>query len=381
METNSVAAGFPAYTRGRWETDQAAKWANPVYVLSTHLKNSIFTRGAGGRGRVPAMTRTHFAHLQPRDLTALLQRIKEAEVAMARLIRRWPLLHNHCFSNAALIYVLSESLTVSTKANSPRLSLTKVTASNRSLHFRPRGPKLPNSPTRSDFGQGGNVSDSDSEANKSRNQKKREARRAVQWGMELASFSPPQIKRIIKVASLEKGVFDALMLVKRLGPDVREGKRRQYNYIGKLLRDVEPELMDALIYSTKDGDWSRLQGFSGLEEKIVGDKNEGSEESEYEVEEEVSHEYIDVATRWFDGLINRDVKVTNEVYALSSVDLDRQELRKLVRRVHAVQERKGVTEENEQEVDTAITGAKKSLTRFLRGLAKQMASEASHIDL
>ena len=49
---------------------------------------------------------------------------------------------------------------------------------------------------------------------KSRNALKREARRAVQWGMDLAKFPPPQIKRILRAASLETEVFDALMLVK-----------------------------------------------------------------------------------------------------------------------------------------------------------------------
>jgi hypothetical protein len=33
---------------------------------------------------------------------------------------------------------------------------------------------------------------------RSRNEKKRDARRAVQWGMELAKFSTPQIKRILR---------------------------------------------------------------------------------------------------------------------------------------------------------------------------------------
>ena len=56
---------------------------------------------------------------------------------------------------------------------------------------------------------------------------------------------------------------------------------------GKLLREVEPELMDVLIHCTKDGDWSRLRDFPGLEETIVGDDNEECEESEYESEEEV----------------------------------------------------------------------------------------------
>jgi hypothetical protein len=33
---------------------------------------------------------------------------------------------------------------------------------------------------------------------KSRNELKREAKRAVKWGMDLSSFNPPQIKRILR---------------------------------------------------------------------------------------------------------------------------------------------------------------------------------------
>jgi len=36
---------------------------------------------------------------------------------------------------------------------------------------------------------------------KSRNDMKREARQAVRWGMDLASFSTPQIKLILKFSS------------------------------------------------------------------------------------------------------------------------------------------------------------------------------------
>lgn len=36
---------------------------------------------------------------------------------------------------------------------------------------------------------------------KSRNQQKREARRAVAWGMDLAKFSPAQIKRILRYSA------------------------------------------------------------------------------------------------------------------------------------------------------------------------------------
>lgn len=35
-------------------------------------------------------------------------------------------------------------------------------------------------------------------------------------------------------------------------------------------------------------------------------------------------DYHDIATRWFDGLVNKDASITNEIYSLSSVDFDRQ---------------------------------------------------------
>lgn len=37
-----------------------------------------------------------------------------------------------------------------------------------------------------------------------------------------------------------------------------------------------------------------------------------------------SYEYINIASRWVDGLLNKDVEITNEVYAVQGVDFDRQ---------------------------------------------------------
>ena len=54
--------------------------------------------------------------------------------------------------------------------------------------------------------------------------------------------------------------------------------------LGKLLRDVQPDLMDGLIKATKDGDQSRLQALSGS--MVVGKDDEEAEETEYEEEEE-----------------------------------------------------------------------------------------------
>ncbi|KAK3142955.1 hypothetical protein QOZ80_4BG0354960 [Eleusine coracana subsp. coracana] len=196
---------------------------------------------------------------------------------------------------------------------------------------------------------------------KSRNELKREARRAVQWGMELAKFSPPQIKRILRAASLEREVFDALMIVKRFGRDVREGRRRQYNYIGSLLRSAQPELMDTLIQASKDGDDSKLQDLLHEDTLLVEDLPE---------EEESNEECMKIADRWFEGLLCKDISVTNEVYAVHNVEIDRQELRKLVRRVHMLQESMQ-NKDGFEESNTKLSRAKKLLLRFLRSLAKE----------
>lgn len=37
-----------------------------------------------------------------------------------------------------------------------------------------------------------------------------------------------------------------------------------------------------------------------------------------------SLESANIANRWFDGLISKDIEITNEVYSVNSVDFDRQ---------------------------------------------------------
>jgi hypothetical protein len=62
---------------------------------------------------------------------------------------------------------------------------------------RPRGTLRPVAPLPSSDDE--DSADADAASfGRSRNEKKREARRAVQWGMELAKFSTPQIKRIVR---------------------------------------------------------------------------------------------------------------------------------------------------------------------------------------
>ncbi|XP_047980489.1 UPF0307 protein plu4061 [Salvia hispanica] len=238
----------------------------------------------------------------------------------------------------------------------------------RQFHSRARALKLRDSPPFSDANDSGDELSDGGDVKKSRNERKREARRAVRWGMDLANFSPSQIKRIVRVAELEQEVFEAIMVVKRLGSDVREGKRRQYNYIGKLLRGVEVELMDGLIQAIKDGDLTKFQELSGAELAIDNDEVSEEEVSEEEEEEE-DYTNMAVVTRWFDGLVNKDLDITNEIYSLREVDFDRQELRQLVRKVQSA------SAQNAEERVEADTNARRSLTRFLRGLADQLPDE------
>ncbi|KAL0438409.1 UNVERIFIED_CONTAM: hypothetical protein Slati_2323900 [Sesamum latifolium] len=238
------------------------------------------------------------------------------------------------------------------------------TTSYREVHFSSRALKLRDFPAPSDVNESDDESSSESiGTKKSRNERKRAAQRAVRWGMELASFSPPQIKRILRVAALEQEVFDALMLVKRLGRDVREGKRRQFNYIGRLLREVEPELMDGLIQATKDGDQCKFQDLSGTETLVVDNEEEEKKKLQRRMKK-----------RWYDGLINKDISITNEIYSLQEVEFDRQELRQLVRKVQSTLQLEASLEENGKP-DAAAASARTSLTRFLRGLAKQLPAE------
>lgn len=61
------------------------------------------------------------------------------------------------------------------------------------------------------------------------------------------------------------------------------------------------------------------------------------------------------------------------MFPITHVSVIWQELRKLVRRVHSVEEHKVAEEQNKGEIDAAVVGAKRSLTRFLRALAKQIS--------
>ncbi|CAH9120576.1 unnamed protein product [Cuscuta epithymum] len=248
-------------------------------------------------------------------------------------------------------------------------------SSCRHLSFRSGAFRMPDVPVPMESSESDSDSDGGSDkVKKSRNAKKREAQRAVRWGIELAKFSPSQIKRILRVTAVKDDVYDELMLVKRFGRDVREGKRRQFSHIGKLLRDAEPELMDGLIKATSNGDQKQIEALCSSRTQNIED--EEADETEYEESDDDDYdddddENIELADRWFDGLVNKNIEISNEIYSLREAEFDRQELRNLVRNVQSIEPPK-INEGKESEMDMRFLKAKMSLTRFLRRIAKQV---------
>ncbi|PIA57306.1 hypothetical protein AQUCO_00600207v1 [Aquilegia coerulea] len=79
--------------------------------------------------------------------------------------------------------------------------------------------------------------------------------------------------------------------------------------------------MDDLIQASKDGDQSKLQELSGTGACII---EEDEEEEETECEDDEEGNLTAIASRWFDGLIDKDSDITNEVYSIHNVEFDRQ---------------------------------------------------------
>lgn len=63
--------------------------------------------------------------------------------------------------------------------------------------------------------------------------------------------------------------------------------------LGRLLRDVEPELMDGLIEATKDGDQNKFQALSGSITWTTEDENDDEvDETECEDDDDDDNEEV-----------------------------------------------------------------------------------------
>ncbi|KAG8488909.1 hypothetical protein CXB51_016857 [Gossypium anomalum] len=139
--------------------------------------------------------------------------------------------------------------------------------------------------------------------------------------MDLASFSIPQIKHILKASSLEQDVFDALMLVKYFaGKYVIVDKGLMFERENEGRSIILPELMETLIQATKVGDQKTLQALAGSKTQIIEEDDDDDDQFEYSA----IQEFVNTTNRLFYGLITKDIQITNEVFSVSSVDFDRQ---------------------------------------------------------
>ncbi|KAG0592927.1 hypothetical protein M758_1G282500 [Ceratodon purpureus] len=203
----------------------------------------------------------------------------------------------------------------------------------------------------------------DYEERDSKGQSKRKSLRALKWGTQLATLSPSQLRQAIRWASLDEEVYEAVMLVKSMGVNVKNGKRRQFNYIGGLLRDADPVLMEQVLTACQDGDLSGLMArmhtkSESSEDEI--DENDASEKTEYHPEEEK------VARQWLQGLLDGDEAANYDVFSSTSdVYFDRQELKKLLRMAKGTQDLKPIDRSVE------ATKAHDALFDFLYNLAQQ----------
>ncbi|KAG9149018.1 hypothetical protein Leryth_010623 [Lithospermum erythrorhizon] len=245
-----------------------------------------------------------------------------------------PRRHHRLLSAATITHLLKPQPPTPTTTTYPHSSrkYTQSSSLHRYPHFNLNALRLRDSPPP----EISELSDDEDESSRSRNEKKRVARRA------------------------------------KLG---REAKRRQYNLIGKFLRDVDPELMDSLLVATLEGDKKKFEKLFGLGSWDIKEDEDDAHDIESEDDEEDSQYHNDMVERWCAGLTNKDIGITNEVYSLHEIEFDRQELRRLVRRVHSLQENQISSEEKAEEADAKNLRARRSLTRFLRNIAKQIPDD------
>lgn len=198
---------------------------------------------------------------------------------------------------------------------------------------------------------------------KSKNQKKREALRGVDWAIEFSSFSDSQLRRAIRWGNLQEEVFDAVSLVKRIGRHGKHARRRQLNLIGGMLRTVDPELMEAVIKAIKDGDVNGLFNKSS----DFGDADDPVQQENFSSEEDSGDEdhVKNTVERWLQGLLSGDSDVLAEVYSIRSADFNRQELGKLVRDASESQN-SSPRKESEEDSEEGLDGVPISAAQFDR---------------
>lgn len=121
---------------------------------------------------------------------------QRAMVRAMKALLNWPRWHHHVCSRAVMIRFLHSPLPFSPASFCRRPPFSSTPLASRHLSSGAGAIRLRDVPVPPESSESG--SEFDTPLKKSRNEKKREAQRCVRWGMELAKFQPPQIKRILR---------------------------------------------------------------------------------------------------------------------------------------------------------------------------------------
>eukprot|EP00897_Mesotaenium_endlicherianum_P002111 jgi/Mesen1/1928/ME000146S01012 len=191
------------------------------------------------------------------------------------------------------------------------------------------------------------------------NRRKRVAKRAKDWGLELIDLGPKELQHAARYADLSEEVVDAVKLAKMLGRGGKNGWRRQISYVGGLLRSADHDLLESAVKSARDGGLGGFMPPAGasmttLEASSMGaDGTDDEEEDDDDDEEEEEQDFQGApsssstsssssalsssrgrqleARKWMQGLLAGDKHISELVYALNDPLFDRQQLRRLVR--------------------------------------------------
>ncbi|MGD8926793.1 MAG: ribosome biogenesis factor YjgA [Thioalkalispiraceae bacterium] len=108
---------------------------------------------------------------------------------------------------------------------------------------------------------------------KSKAQQKRDAEAAQALGAELVKLTVTQLDTLFDKLELPDALHEALLLCRSI--KAREGHRRQLQYIGKLMRDIDPVPIQQLLAQFKRGGQvatAQLHLIEGWRDRLLSDE-------------------------------------------------------------------------------------------------------------
>jgi len=163
---------------------------------------------------------------------------------------------------------------------------------------------------------------------KSRTQKKNEVKALQKLGEQLVMLSANQLKSIPLPEKLLNAVNDAREIPQH------EAKRRQMQYIGKLMRKIDPEPIQKSLQHIQQGNNLRALSFKKIE-------------------------------RWRDELKSGNTQIIEEILD-TCPDAQRQLLNQLARNARKTNEAKKPIEGGKSKEDARADRASKALFRYLK---------------